>query len=183
MLDCHLVNWRLPIQNGARRCLLTRTVDGGEGLRDGTEVATGSDKVDRHAFFTIERYKGRPAAVAFTQVTEAGLELVGQADRVPGADKRYTEAPRPQFHFSQEAGWSNDPNAMVYLDGAWHLLLPHNPVGIRHGNMTWGHAVSRDRVHWEQLPNAVFPGTMVKGSCYSGSPAGLPGGCRARSVP
>lgn len=159
----------IPIENGARRCLLTLTVDGREVLRYGTEVATSPEKVDWYAFFTIERYKGKPAVVAVTQATKAGFELVCQADRVPGSDRWYTEALRPQFHFSQKVGWNNDPNGMVYLDGEWHLFFQHNPVGIRHGNMTWGHAVSKDLVHWEQLPNALFPGTMAKGSCYSGS--------------
>jgi fructan beta-fructosidase len=37
--------------------------------------------------------------------------------------------------------------------------------------MTWGHAVSTDLIHWEQLPDALFPGTMARGACFSGSAA------------
>ncbi|GIW95532.1 MAG: 2,6-beta-D-fructofuranosidase [Pirellulaceae bacterium] len=76
---------------------------------------------------------------------------------------------RPQFHFSQKVGWNNDPNGMVYWDGEWHLFFQHNPVGVRWGNMTWGHAVSPDLIHWEQLPDALFPETMARGACFSGS--------------
>jgi fructan beta-fructosidase len=57
---------------------------------------------------------------------------------------------------------------MVYHNGQWHLFFQHNPVGWKWGNMTWGHAVSSDLVHWKQLPNKLFPKTMAKGDCFSG---------------
>jgi fructan beta-fructosidase len=58
---------------------------------------------------------------------------------------------------------------MVYHDGEYHLFWQSNPFGPNWGNMYWGHAVSRDLVHWEELPLALFPRTMAKGLCYSGS--------------
>lgn len=74
---------------------------------------------------------------------------------------------RPAFHHTPLYGWMNDPNGMFYKDGLWHLYFQHNPYGSKWQNLSWGHSVSRDLVHWEQHPTAIEPDGL--GLIFSGS--------------
>jgi sucrose-6-phosphate hydrolase SacC (GH32 family) len=84
-----------------------------------------------------------------------------------GSARPYGEAYRPQFHFSARKNWLNDPNGLVFYKGRYHLFFQHNPQGINWGNMTWGHSVSPDLLHWTQIENALTPDDL--GTIYSGS--------------
>jgi levanase/fructan beta-fructosidase len=75
---------------------------------------------------------------------------------------------RPSYHHTPLYGWMNDPNGMFYKDGEWHLYYQYNPYGSLWENMTWGHSVSKDLIHWEALPLAIEAdaiGTIFSGSC------------------
>ncbi|MHC4994697.1 MAG: GH32 C-terminal domain-containing protein [Planctomycetota bacterium] len=82
-------------------------------------------------------------------------------------DVGYDQALRPQFHFSSLKNWINDPNGLVYYDGEYHLYFQHSALTIGPGEKSWGHAVSRDLVHWEQLPHAIVP--YGNGAIWSGT--------------
>ena len=62
---------------------------------------------------------------------------------------------KPKFHFTPERNWMNDPNGLLYYKGEYHLFFQHNPNGILWGDMSWGHAVSKDLLNWEHLPVAL----------------------------
>jgi fructan beta-fructosidase len=85
----------------------------------------------------------------------------------PLQERIYKEPHRPQFHFSPPANWMNDPNGMVYYKGEYHLFYQYYPDSTVWGPMHWGHAISKDLIHWEHLPVALYPDTL--GYIFSGS--------------
>ncbi len=161
----------LPVRNGGDEDdegRLRLVVDGRTILDYGIRFATGPGDVDWYAFFSLARFRGKQARMSADNITERGFELVRQADAIPGADTLYTERLRPQFHFTSRTGWLNDPNGLIWYRGEYHLYYQHNPTALPWGNMTWGHAVSRDLVHWSEQPKVLFPDAAT-GTCFSGA--------------
>ncbi|GAB4050794.1 glycoside hydrolase family 32 protein [Spirosoma litoris] len=87
----------------------------------------------------------------------------GQSHHVPMKSDPY----RPQFHFTPRAHWMNDPNGMVYYKGTYHLFFQYYPKATVWGPMHWGHATSKDMVHWKEQPIALYPDSL--GYIFSGS--------------
>ncbi|XP_075505761.1 acid beta-fructofuranosidase 2, vacuolar-like [Primulina tabacum] len=64
---------------------------------------------------------------------------------------------RTAFHFQPIKNWMNDPNGPLLYKGWYHLFYQYNPYGAVWGNIVWGHAVSKDLIHWRHLPLAMVP--------------------------
>lgn len=76
---------------------------------------------------------------------------------------------RPIYHFLPEKNWMNDPNGVCFYKGEYHLFYQYNPTGDEWGNLHWGHAKSKDCVHWVSLPTALYPSHELKEvHCFSG---------------
>ncbi|QGQ99548.1 glycoside hydrolase family 32 protein [Paenibacillus psychroresistens] len=85
---------------------------------------------------------------------------------------------RPIYHYMPEQNWMNDPNGVLFYKEEYHLFYQHNPHGVQWSTIHWGHAKSKDLVHWEQLPIALAPSLELgEHHCFSGcavNAAGVP---------
>jgi len=158
----------LPVENDAPECLLSLNIDG-KKVREFT-INLAPAEPDYWVYLEVKEFAGKKGTLTGQEVLSSqmkGFEAVYQADTFSGEDELYKEELRPQFHFSSKRGWNNDPNGMVYFDGEYHLFYQHNPFGWEWGNMSWGHAVSTDLVHWKELGDAIYPDEL--GMIFSGS--------------
>jgi len=155
----------LPVRNGAEKRVMRFVVDGEEVYRFDIELAEGEP--DFWVYADLAPFQGTRLTAAVDGVAADALAALVQSETPVGMDDLYHEIYRPQFHFSSRRGWLNDPNGLVFYDGVYHLFYQHNPYGWGWGNMHWGHAVSRDLVHWEELGDVLYPDHL--GTVFSGS--------------
>ena len=157
----------IPVKNGAPKRVVTLLVDGQRVVRNDIELADAAP--DWWAPMDVSAWKGQSLTLRVDKLREdsAALSSIEQSDVLKEADSLYREPLRGQFHFSPQRGWNNDPNGCVFYNGEYHLFFQHNPYGWGWGNMHWGHAVSKDLVHWEELGDKLLPDDM--GPMFSGS--------------
>ncbi len=127
----------------------------------------------------LSAWKGMDLTLRIEELADAAappaanlLTAVRIGDRMVGCDDLYRESGRPLLHYTPRRGASSDANGLVWFDGEWHLHYQHVPCNVAPGNENcnwgWGHAVSRDLVTWEELPDTLWPderGVAVSGSC------------------
>ena len=154
----------LPVSQSDSRCRMTISSRDMEDYSFDIRIASGEP--DYWVFLDMSDYRGRTVTISYPE-DRPGLGKIYQDDSIAGYDSLYREYNRPQMHYTQKRGWNNDPNGLVWHNGEYHLFYQHNPFEKEWGNMHWGHAVSRDLVHWQELPPALRPDSL--GTIFSGS--------------
>lgn len=109
----------------------------------------------------------RTIKTVITVTGAAGIFSCGSVKKAITEPDYALEKHRPQIHFTPIAGWMNDPNGMVYFNETYHLMYQHNPDSTVWGPMHLGHATSKDLMHWEHQPIALYPDSL--GTIFSGS--------------
>lgn len=162
----------LPVKNSDRLVRTTIRLNG-KPLDQFTINLANSDP-DFWTFFDVTPYQGKTLVIEVTnaparqfnqeagnanppELRQDGLNMIFADTKFPGQDSLYMERDRPQAHFTANRGWINDPNGLIYYGEEYHMFFQHNPYGWQWGNMHWGHAISKDLIHWEQLKEALYP--------------------------
>jgi len=165
MIEKQYLNF--PVKQGTKESLIHFIIDG-KIVRE-FKISLAIGEPDFWVFLDVSEFKSKKATFQIKKENEA-FDKIYQADSYPGEENLYKEHLRPQFHFSTRRGWNNDPNGLVYHDGEYHMFYQHNPFGWSYGsdaNKAWGHAISKDLIHWEELSDAIHPDNL--GGIYSGS--------------
>jgi fructan beta-fructosidase len=160
-ISSHYLN--LPVCQDVNRGKMSFEI---EGKPDLDFVIRLSSHPDYWVFYDVSPYKGKVLKISYAGDPD-GLSKIYQDDVITGQDSLYKEVNRPQIHFTTRRGWTNDPNGMVYFEGEYHLFYQHNPFEREWENMSWGHAVSKDLIHWEELSDVMFPDKL--GAIFSGT--------------
>ena len=153
----------LPVSQDVNRGKMSFEI---EGKPDLNFVIRLSSHPDYWVFYDVSPYKGKVLKISYAGNPD-GLSKIYQDDVITSQDSLYKEVNRPQIHFTTRRGWTNDPNGMVYFEGEYHLFYQHNPFEREWENMSWGHAVSKDLMHWEELSDVMFPDKL--GAIFSGT--------------
>ena len=136
------------------------------GSKDDTwmDVRLAQNGADYYVPFALGSGKTATVKILGLKKDALAINLMKLSDTF---DTTNTDYYRPSYHFTPLYGWMNDPNGMVYKDGEYHLYFQYNPYGSKWGNMHWGHAVSKDLIHWQHLDPAIARDPV--GHIFSGS--------------
>ncbi len=145
---------------------VTMIVDGASVRQFNIEL---DDQPGWFAHLDVSQWKGKQATLRIENIPENSKapDFVTTSDEVWNAAGLYGEPLRPQLQFSSKCGWINDPNGLVFYNGEYHLFFQHSPYCWAGGGPHWGHATSRDLIHWEEHDEALYPDGS--GGPWSGS--------------
>ena len=163
----------LPIEEKENETTIKVIKDGHSMQSIKVRLATG--KPDYFVPLDISKF-GKDGKVLFDFSFQGNYRTVGNIEdyscwqlmkESDTFDTTNRETYRPVYHHTPLWGWMNDPNGLFYKDGVWNLYFQYNPYGSTWENMTWGHATSRDLVHWQYEGTPIEPDAL--GTIFSGS--------------
>jgi fructan beta-fructosidase len=156
----------VPIADKSKMGVFAIQVGGVERREFPAQLADGTP--DYWVFLDVSEFKGQTITLAGPS-PEAALGRIYQSNKIEGAATLYRERNRPQFHFTVKRGWSNDVNGPIFYKGQYHLFWQAFPFGTHWdtGFMYWGHAVSKDLIHWRELAPALMLDRL--GAVWSGT--------------
>ena len=156
----------LPIGRDTSQRLFTINVDG--SVKREFPLQLADHVVDYWVFVDVTEFKGQTITLSGS-ASQAAFDRIYQANTIQGAATLYKESGRPLFHFTVQRGWSNDVNGPIFYNGKYHLFWQDFSFGTvwDTGFMYWGHAVSSDLIHWQELPPAMKLDKL--GSPWSGT--------------
>ena len=133
------------------------------------------DSPDFFVFCDIQRFGNAELTVCVEgeNLDERILAYLDPRDTYPGQNDVYRDIGRSHLHYSPVRGYASDPNGLFYYNGVYHMFYQHDPFNLSWGdwkdyvNFGWGHAVSRDLIHWEELPDVLLPDE--RGPVFSGT--------------
>lgn len=163
----------LPIEESAPESEVRVVVDNVEQRT--LHIRLALTHIDYYMPFELDEFRGQHL-ILYTHVNVdrsnrggvGSIECIKYMKLSDEYDAANRERFRPAYHHTPAYGWMNDPNGMFYLDGEWHMYYQYGPYGSMWNNMTWGHSVSRDLIHWEHRKAAIRPdahGSIFSGSC------------------
>ena len=162
----------VPIGRTSEMRLFQIVVNGEQKRQFAMQLAENS--IDYWIFIDVTEFEGQTITISgpsnpSSPAAQHGLNRIYQADKIAGASSLYKEANRPQFHFTVKRGWSNDVNGPIFYQGQYHLFWQAFPFGVKWDTdfMYWGHAVSKDLIHWQELAPALMNDRL--GSPWSGT--------------
>ncbi len=166
--EIHITQQYLNVPIGRQTKLRTFTLAENGVVKRTVPLQLADDHVDYWIYLDISEFKGQTVTLA-GPATQPALERVYQDRNIRDAATMYTEVNRPQFHFTVKRGWSNDVNGPIFYNGQYHLFWQSFPFGVvwDTGFMYWGHATSKDLIHWTELSPAMMLDRL--GSPWSGS--------------
>ncbi len=165
LIEKRYLNIPLLLDSKAPKRNMTIKIDG--EILGVFQVPLALDQGDYYGFIDLSKHQGKTLTVEVDRFPR-DLGKITLDDKIKGAEDLYREKFRPQFHFTAKRGWLNDSNGLIYLQGQYHLYYQHNPFSVYWGNMSWGHAVSTDLVHWQEQSVVLFPKADT-GACFSGA--------------
>ena len=157
----------MPVHFGASLVLMRISEAGARKRKFGIKLANADP--DYFVSACLKEFMGKTIEIECEGESDGCLDSLMLSDEPVQPDDLYSERYRQQYHFSAARGFINDPNGLVYYAGEYHLYYQHQPFGTDIGFdlKHWGHAVSRDLLHWTELDTAIYPDKF--GGIYSGS--------------